>query len=542
MRFDNINQDNRQHSRLGWWPAIAIVLVGTAGFTAVQMGWLQISSRPAIDALLIAAIAEFLLALWIVAAAPLNLIARAQLLAVLAVVQVAALVSVRLDGFAGDGRMILVWRWTPGRQDSWNMAGSPTNDGAMLVDLNRTTRHDWPAFRGLERSGVSAGVHLSRDWQRHPPRLLWRRTIGAGWSSFAVVGRYCVTQEQRGTRETVACYELYTGRQCWAHDDRTSFQEGTGGDGPRATPTIHKGRVYALGATGILNCLDGATGHLVWQRNILDDAGEDNAPFGMAGSPLVEDNMVIVAPGGNGSALVAYDIRTGRRLWRGGQGRAAYSSPHPAQFSTPPAATSPDPASRRVILNFNADGLYAHDQADGSVLWDYPWVTPPEYNNVCQPVPLPVTDATDFDTVLVSSGYGQGAALLEIVPESTGCVVRTRWRSRQLRSKFASIVVRQGFAYGLDENKLVCLDLATGHRRWRGARCGWGQLILADDLLVVQTEPGDVLLVEATPESYRELARLPALKHRTWNHPALAGRILLVRNDREAACYELPVR
>lgn len=525
---------------------MAIAIVGAAGFAAVQAGFLQISSRPAVDSLLIASAAGLLLAAWIALFAPMRLIARAQWLALLAALQVATILSIRLDGFAGDGRMILVWRWTPRVVTQWEPPTNPvpgeTAARAEPVDFSHASPNDWPAFRGADRSGTAASVRLARDWHDRPPGLLWRRKVGAGWSSFAVVGRYCVTQEQRGEWETVVCYELHTGRECWTHADRTCFGEGTGGDGPRATPAIHNGRVYALGATGVLNCLDGATGRRLWQVNILADAGVANAPFGMAGSPLVTDGMVIVAPGGRGSALVAYEAESGRLLWRGGDGAAAYSSPHAAVFGLSPGSESEASVVRGSILNFNAAGLFAHDSADGSVLCFYSWVTPPEDNNVCQPVPLPAMAADAVGAVLISSGYGCGAALVDVVPEGAGWTIRERWRSRRLRAKFTSLVVRDGFAYGLDENKLTCLDLATGERRWLGGRYGWGQVILADDLLLVQAEPGDVVLVEATPEEHRELARVPALRQRTWNHPALAGNILLVRNDREAACYQLNSR
>ncbi len=546
MRFRAETTKSRQDFPRRWWPAGVIAGVGVAGFAIVQGGFVQVSDRPAVDALLVAVAAEVLLAGWITLFAPVRLIARAQLLVALAAVQAGVLLSIRLDGFAGDGRMILAWRWTPGPETVWEAPESRASGDEPVrtqpVDLSIDAPGNWPAFRGADRSGTASDARLARDWRRHPPRLLWRRKVGAGWSSFAVAGRYCVTQEQRGEWETVVCYELHTGRQRWTHANRACFAEGTGGNGPRATPAIQGGRVYALGATGILNCLDGATGRPIWQVNILEDAGVPNAPFGMAGSPLVEEGMVIVAPGGSGSALAAYDAQTGRPLWRGGSGGAAYSSPHRAEFRAPPGIKLPASAVSHSILNFNAAGLFGHDPSDGSVQWFYPWVTPPEDNNVCQPVPLPAVDAAAAGAAMISSGYGRGAALIELVPGPAGYEVRERWLSRRLRAKFASLVVRDGFAYGLDENRLTCVDLATGERRWREGRYGFGQLILADDLLLVQTEPGDVVLVEATPEEHRELARLPALQHRTWNHPALAGNILLVRNDREAACYELATR
>jgi outer membrane protein assembly factor BamB len=303
-----------------------------------------------------------------------------------------------------------------------------------------------------------------------------------------------------------------------------------GGDGPRATPTIDGGNVYALGATGRLNCLNGATGQAIWTRNILEDAGGANSPFGMAGSPLVVHDLVVVCPGGKGCSLTAYDRATGARRWAAGDSRAAYSSPVAATL-----------AGKEQILIFNADGLFAHDMRDGHVLWSQPWLTPPEFNNVCQPIPLAGITANEPDRVFVASGYQKGCGLLDVARSADHFDIQVRWANTNLKPKFTSVVVRNGFVYGLDERILTCIDLSTGSRCWKGGRYGNGQLILVDDLLLIQAESGEVALVEASPARFQELGRFAALKQRTWNHPALAGWLLLVRNDREAACYALPL-
>jgi len=440
--------------------------------------------------------------------------------------------SVRIDGFMGDGRPNLAWRWIPTAKEEMKAAESRLSTavtvGSTTADLAKPTPFDSPAFRGIDRSGVVSGLSLSRDWS-HPPRLLWRHPVGRGWSSFAVVGDFCVTQEQRGAFEAVVCYELRTGREVWEHQDHACFDEVTGGKGPRSTPSIHNGRVFSLGATGILNCLDGRSGQRIWSTNILADSHVGNRLFGMAGSPLLLNGLVVVTPGGKAGSLVAYDQQSGKRVWHGGDVETSYSSPHYAAFQTP------------QILNFNADGLFAHEAQSGRVLWSYPWISnPSERNNVCQPVPLPGHDGK-VDQVFISSGYGQGCAMLNIVQSELQFVVRKRWSNRNLKSKFSSVVMRGDHIYGLDERILVCIDVTTGDRRWKGGRYGHGQLILVNDLLLVQAESGDVVLVEASPLEHRELGRFAALADRTWNHPVVSGNLLLVRNDREAACYELPL-
>jgi len=511
-------------------PAAMFLLLGFLALSAVQLTDLSITGKPTRDLVWIIGITLLAVYVWIRAFARVGFRAQLSALVVLYGVSLGLYWAVRVDGFMGDGRPIVVWRWTPVIEREWT-DDEQNEDGlhvAGTVDLVTVTPFDYPAFRGTDRTGTVPTVRLARDWNV-PPKQLWRQPVGLGWSSFAVVGDYCVTQEQRGEYETVVCYELRTGREVWKHSDAAFFDEVTGGKGPRATPTIHAGRVYAQGATGILNCLDGTSGEPIWSTNILKDNDAENALFGMSGSPLVVNGLVIVSPGGKTGSLAAYDQQTGARVWAGGDAGASYSSPQFAAF-----------AERDQILSFNAEGLFGHDADSGEVLWSHAWVSnPAEKNNVCQPVVLPAHD-DEPDRVFIASGYGKGCALLDIVGNGSSFDVHQHWSTRNLKAKFSSVVRRGRYIYGLDERILVCIDLATGKRSWKGGRYGYGQLVLADDLLIVQAESGDVVLVEATPELHRELTRFAALDDRTWNHPVVTGDLLLVRNDREAACYQLP--
>ena len=506
--------------------------MGVSLFAAVEFGEVTFSGRPQVD------LTAIIAATWVTLFAWLNRPNQANprgMIAILAYsIGFAAVFSLifYVDGYQGDGRPILTWRWNV-VDDSKLRANLPPNavDGESnlitSVDLAKTSELDWPGFRGADRTGSVHGARLSRDWVRTPPRLLWRQPIGSGWSSFAVRGDYAVTQEQWGSEEVVTCYELQTGRLRWVHRDSTRFHEMTGGDGPRATPTIDSGRVYALGATGVLNCLDGATGRSIWSRQILNDAAVENRLFGMAASPLLYDGKVFVVPGGRGRSLVAYDSETGGLIWGAGNGPAAYSSPVVASLG-----------GRTQILTFNADGLFSHDPHSGDVLWEYSWVTLPELNNVCQPIVLPEV-ANEPDGVVISSAYGKGAVRLDVSFDEDVWRVEPKWTSRQLRCKFSSCVLHGDYLFGLDEKNLTCLDWRTGRVFWRGARYGYGQLILVGDLLLIQAESGEIALVEATPQQFREVAKITAFEHKTWNHPVVVGSLLLVRNDREAACYEL---
>ncbi len=511
-------------------PAGGLLLLGAGLLCLVQMTEFSFTPKPTRDFQWIIIGTEVAIYLWVRLCCRLTLRQQLAALAVLYGVQLIPYFAIRSDGFTGDGRPILAWSWAPSRDSRWSHyeAIEPPREAQVVADLATTTDVDYPAFRGGERTGTVRAIPIAREWIE-PPRQLWRHPVGLGWSSFAVVGDYCVTQEQRGEYETVVCYELRTGHEVWTHADETCFEEITSGKGPRATPTIHNGHVFALGATGILNCLEGADGRRVWSVNILEDNEAENALFGMCGSPLVLNGLVVVNPGGAAGSLVAYDEQTGERVWSGGKAAASYSSPQYADFRERPQ-----------VLNFNADGISGHDASNGVVLWHHPWVSQPnERNNVCQPVVLP-GDGERPNAVFISSGYGQGCAVLELIETKGRFEVRERWRNRNLRAKFSSVVRRDRHIYGLDNTILACIDLDTGDCCWKGGRYGYGQLVLADDLLIVQAESGDVALVEATPEQYHERAIFPALDQRTWNHPVVCGDMLLVRNDQEAACYRLP--
>jgi outer membrane protein assembly factor BamB len=518
-----------------WLPPLAVLLVGVLFLTLILTGQMSLSGKPSRDFLIVLATTQLLFYIWVRAYSRLSLSRQIATLAVFVGLQVGLYFSVRLDGFAGDGRPIWTWWWTPMPQESFansskQRISSPATADAP-IDLSTTSQWDFPGFRGRDRTGRTEPVALSTDWENSPPRQLWKQPIGSGWSSFAVVGEYCVTQEQRRDEETIVCYELRTGHELWIHRDRAHFYEATGGEGPRATPTIARGRVYALGATGILNCLDGGSGQRLWSVNVLTDNKVDNRIFGMAGSPLVVGSMVIVSPGGKESSLVAYDTARGEPIWKAGDAGASYSSPQLAEL-----------CDSSQVLSFNAEGLFAHDLADGQVLWSIPWVSnPAERNNVCQPMTIAGSPGSGADWVFLSSGYGMGSALLEISRAGDRFSVQERWRNQLLKAKFSSVVVHNGHVYGLDNAVLTCLELSTGQRRWKGGHYGYGQLILVGSLLLVQLESGQVALVDASPDSFHERARFAALDGRTWNHPAVAGRYLLIRNDRQAACYELPL-
>jgi outer membrane protein assembly factor BamB len=366
---------------------------------------------------------------------------------------------------------------------------------------------------------------LDPDWQVHPPRVVWRQPVGAAWSGWAVVGGRALTQEQRGEEECSTCYETLTGRLLWCHREPAHYHTTLGGEGPRCTPTVVSNRVFTLGATGRLNCLDLATGRRVWFRDIAADARSKMPGWGFAGSALVFDGLVVVSAGGaRDRSLLAYRADTGDLAWTGGSDSAGYGSPQLVTL-----------AGRRQILAFNSHRISAHDPASGAVLWEYPW-------GIGQPhVTAPVV--VGADRILFSSGYGVGAELLEIRPDDAGHLNAVRvWKSTKMKSKFATLVQRDGFLFGLDDGVLACLDLRDGSQAWRGNRYGHGQGLLVGDLLLQMAEDGELVLLRPTPAAPNELHRFRVFNGKTWNPIALAGDILLVRTDQEAACLRVALR
>ena len=429
----------------------------------------------------------------------------------------------RVDGLTGNLVPVLGWRWRA-EPPSFG-AEVPTELQVNASDAREprieTTPFDFPQFLGPTRRATIDNVRLLPDWSELAPREQWRRPIGKGWSSFAVVGQRAVTHELRGDKELVVCYALQTGMPIWVHRDTATYVSVVAGDGPRATPTIVDGRVYTYGATGLLNCLDFADGRSLWQVDVLEDNDAPINQWGASCSPLVVDDLVIVSAGGAGeSALVAYDAKTGEKAWSAGSDRAGYSSPVVATL-----------AGERQVLIVNAGSVAGHDISTGRLLWEHDWGG---RNNISQPV------AVGNDAVFLSSGYGVGSALLDVARDSEGAyLVEERWSNKNLETKFTNVVTLEGHVIGLDNGILQCVDLATGQQRWKRGRYGHGQILLVDDLLLVQTESGDVALVRVSPSEVRELGRFTAFDEKTWNNPVLVGRLLLLRNDREMACYEL---
>jgi outer membrane protein assembly factor BamB len=458
----------------------------------------------------------------------------------------------RTDGVTGEGRSQFAWRWaktseqkllaragepaaaptpatsalateaTPAEPPTPRSGGKPAASPAALPSPRAAARTgaDWPGFRGPHRDGTVTGVRIKTDWTSTPPVELWRRPVGPGWSSFAVRGGLLYTQEQRGDSEVVACYNVATGKPVWTHRDAARFWESNAGAGPRATPTLHDGRVYTFGATGILNALDADNGAVVWTRNAASDISTKVPGWGFSSSPLLVDDLVIIAAAGR---LAAYDFATGTPRWLGPDGGVSYSSPH---LLTIDGVVQ--------ILLLSAAGATSVAPADGTVLWKHSW------SGFTMLQPALTADGGVLITTSSPAG-GIGTRRLAVTHGPGGWNAEEVWTSTDLKPYFNDSVIHNGYAFGFDGGILACIDLQDGKRKWKGGRYGHGQLLLlADqDLLLVLSEEGELALVAAVPGQFTEIARFPAMEGKTWNHPVLTGNILLVRNGQEMVAFRL---
>jgi outer membrane protein assembly factor BamB len=364
---------------------------------------------------------------------------------------------------------------------------------------------------------VVHGLRMGTDWNKTPPVEMWRRPVGPGCSSFAIHGPFLYTQEQRGEYEMVTCYDITSGEMVWKHGDKVRFWDSHAGAGPRSTPTLYNGRVYTLGATGILNVLDAYTGSLIWSCDAAAAAGVKVLTWGFTGSPLVVDKTVIVSLSG---ALAGYETATGKLLWSAADGGNSYSSPHLVTIE-----------GVLQVVFLSKSGALSVDPASGKQLWNYSWTLS---DRIVQPAVIEGGD-------LLVPGVLSEIRRISVSHVAEIWTVKDIWTSEAMKLYFNDAVLNKGYAYGFDGTSITCIDLKDGKRIWRGAPYRGFSILLADqDLLLVLTEKGELALVEATPKRFRELGKIRALKAKTWNVPALTGNILVVRNSNEMVAYRLP--
>ena len=498
--------------RIRWWPGVAIAITGGVAFALMRVldVWPYEQAR-SLALLATAAGTGLLLLLWWL------LLSRAPLHARFVPLIACALVPLlfRHRGMTGDFVPLFEFRFAKNAA-----AAIATNDSATTIP-----RADFPQAFGPNRDARLDGPALDPDWKNHPPQVLWRQPVGAAWSGFAIAGDRALTLEQHSEEELVTCREILTGKLLWSTANAGHFNAAIAGEGPRTTPTVQGERVFTLGATGTLRCLDLTTGKPIWTRDLLKDAGVEVPTWGFASSPLLHEGKVIVSAGGkDGKSLLAYDSATGEPEWKAGSRPINYSSPFLLTLAGKPQ-----------IVMFNTEAITAHEPASGAVLWEHPWGK--GLPHVARPI------VANANRVLFSSGYGVGSALLEIAPgRDRKFTANEVWKTIRFQAKFSNPVERGGFVYGVSDGIFACLDLKDGTVRWKDGRYGHGQGLLVGEHYLQMTElPGEIVLLHPMPEGANELARFRVFDGKTWNPLAISGDLLVVRNDREAACIRLPL-
>jgi outer membrane protein assembly factor BamB len=515
------NQTTLVAPRIRWWPAIVILALATIAIVWVQTRSDWPFQKRNLTSLPIALVAALLLLGWWAFLSRARLALRLGITLGLLAGLAAGAGLFRIRGVSGDLMPIFEFRWARSAAPA-SMASPAPGDSAATIQRMTAGTNSFPQFYGPDRNGVLRGPPLETNWTAHPPTLLWRQEVGAAWSGFVIVGEFCLTQEQRGESECVVAYALDTGRELWVHRDPAQYRTTIAGAGPRATPAVVNGRVFTAGSTGILNCLELDSGRLLWSRNVVTESGGRVPEWGYTSSPLVVDGKVIVHGGeGGGKLLLAFAADDGRAVWSAGTANPSYASPILATL-----------AGTRQVLVFTRRVVSGHDPATGATLWEQPYESG---NVVCAP---PVV--VDANRVIFSSGYGRGSDLIELSRDTAGGLSARRvWKSIRMKSKFAHLYVRDGCLFGLDDGMLACVDTSNGSQRWKEGRHGHGQGLLVGELYLLMAESGELVLLRPTPDAPNELARFRVFSAKTWNPIALAGDLLLVRNDQEAACLRL---
>lgn len=431
----------------------------------------------------------------------------------------------------------------------------PPKKAIAAIDLNTTSEIDFPQFLGPNRDARVNIVQLAESWSP-PPELLWRIDIGEGWSGFVVVNGYAITQEQRGPDECVTCYDVNTGEVKWINRAQRRHEDvaAMGKVGPRATPTVHQGMVYVTSGTGVLDCIDGGTGELVWSADVPKLVGieqivnknsmgltytfeNSRMMWGRSMSPLIVDDVVVVPAGGPDevsgdsdptATMIAFDKKTGIEKWRGGKRMPSYGSPSLATIG-----------GRKQILLVAENCAVGHDAETGQELWSFDRPGNSNADANCSQVTL---IGADDNRLLLSKGYSMGGELIQVTSSNDKWTAKSLKKDpRVLKTKLTNPVIFDGHAYSLSDGYLECTNVDSFSRVWKQrGRFGNGQILLVGDKLLVHSESGELFLVRPTPSGYEELGSIKTIGGICWNTLCVYGDLLLVRSDKEAACFRLP--
>ena len=391
----------------------------------------------------------------------------------------------------------------------------------MILFASLAWNADWPQYRGLNRDGISKETALLKTWPASGPKVVWKAPVGDGYSGMAIVGNKIYTMDAKGQDEFIVAMDAATGKELWRYRNDSNFMNDQG-NGPRGTPSVDGETIYAFGANGTLAAVNAKDGAKIWSHDVKKELAGKVPIWGFSSSPLIEGELLILPIGGSGNnAIVAFNKKNGAIVWRSQGDEPGYSS-----------AIAVDIKGTRQILAFSGTKLLSVAPADGKLLWSYNWKTD-WFVNAAVPIVVPP------DKVFISTGYGVGSAMLKVNSAGGKSSVEEVWMSKSMQNHFNSSVQHNGHIYGFDNAILKCIDANTGEEKWKKAGFGKGSLMLADGHLIVLSERGRLLMVEAVPEAYKETASAEVLQGKCWTMPTLVNGKLYVRNQKEMVCLDL---
>jgi outer membrane protein assembly factor BamB len=379
---------------------------------------------------------------------------------------------------------------------------------------------DWPSFRGPNHDGISDEKGLKTEWTTDLP-LVWDRSLGSGFSSFACVGDRVYTAGTAEGKQVIYCLDAPTGKTNWEKPIEDAYPEPQGGDGPRATPTIDEDRLYMLGARGKLLCLATADGAEIWSHSFAH-----MPQWGYSGSVLIEGDLAISSGGESDGGLIAFDKKTGKVRWTCSEEPAGYATPYPFTFE-----------GKRYVVGFTGESAIIAELETGRLVWRRPWKTDWKVN-AAAPI---FADGYLF----LSSGYSTGSALFKLRAEGDKLAADEVWRKERLfLNKFQSSILYEGHLYGCDQNALICADFLTGEEKWRekrGPQGGFqnGTMAFADGVIFLLTEQGTLQIGRASPQGWKPQTTAQILSGRCWTLPVLHNGRLYARNLERAVCFNL---
>jgi len=409
----------------------------------------------------------------------------------------------------------------------------------FLFPLGIAFAETWPNYRGPNYDGTTAET-VKTSWSGTPEETLWRVDTPLGFSSFAVGQEMALTlveEEIEGNpMEVVVALDRKSGEEVWktglwlagGYDKggAAGAKDNSGGDGPRSTPAIHGDKVYVIDSHLRVYCLSLADGEIQWKHDVLKENSGSNIKWQNAASALVDGDLVFVAGGGRGQALIALNKDSGDVVWKAENDAMTHATPIVC-----------DLLGTRQVIFFTQEGLVALSTTEGEELWRYDF--PFNVSTAASPVVWE-------DIVYCSAGYGVGAGAVKVTKDGDDFEATEIWRTENENiNHWSTPVAKDGYLYGMfsfkkyGEGPLACVDIRTGEMKWSEEGYGPGNVILAGDNLLALSDSGDLVLVEAKPDGYTELTRASVLEGKCWSTPALADGVVYVRSTQEGAALKL---